>query len=146
MPLMQYAHSCNWGADPNRRFTSVSRIDGHVFKDHFPLRNIKSIEVAALLLDAGADINAVDGEGCTALFSAIHAGNVELSTYLLDRGAKTGIELRWQGEAMSLSTFVTRYREFYAEADRESPTDKAKAMINQLDEIRALLVARGVAF
>ncbi|MBK7146979.1 MAG: ankyrin repeat domain-containing protein [Xanthomonadales bacterium] len=131
------------GANPSLKFTRVSRIDGHVFKDHFPLLYAESVAVAELLLDAGADINARDSDGCTALFNAIHATNIELCAYLLDRGARTDIELRWHGEAMLLSAFVTKFRAFCAEADRENPNETARTTIDQLDKIRALLIARG---
>ncbi len=43
--------------------------------------------MAALLLDNGADVDARDGDGRTALLSAAWDGNVELVWFLLDKGA-----------------------------------------------------------
>ena len=48
--------------------------------------------VAALLLDAGVGIDAVNREGMTALGIACANGNWTLATFLLDRGASTEVE------------------------------------------------------
>jgi len=62
------------GADPNRRFTRTSRVDGRVFAAHVPLMYVTSAEAADLLLNAGADINAMDADGNSPLMSAIQKG------------------------------------------------------------------------
>ena len=46
------------------------------------------VEVFRVLLNAGADINATDREGATALMYAAHSGHVEGLKYLLKRGAR----------------------------------------------------------
>lgn len=45
--------------------------------------------VAAMLLDAGADLNAINRAGLTPLASACRAANWPLAKFLLERGAKT---------------------------------------------------------
>lgn len=46
------------------------------------------VEVFRVLLNAGADINATDRDGTTALMYAAHSGHVEGLKYLLKRGAR----------------------------------------------------------
>ncbi len=48
--------------------------------------------VAALLLDAAADVNAVSGEGATALGIACAGANWEVATFLIEHGAKPDID------------------------------------------------------
>ena len=50
------------------------------------------INVVRLLLDTGADINAQDTDGNTALTNASHRGNIEIVRLLLDRGADVNIK------------------------------------------------------
>lgn len=52
------------------------------------LYQASTIELAKLLLDGGADINAKDDSGYTALFSATSDGNLDLMQFLIDNGAK----------------------------------------------------------
>jgi len=48
-----------------------------------------SVEIANLLIDAGADINAVNSQGMTPLRTAIHARRADVAVLLLDKGAGT---------------------------------------------------------
>lgn len=45
------------------------------------------VEVARLLLDRGANVNAKDGDGWTALIKAAQAGHIEMVQLLMDHGA-----------------------------------------------------------
>jgi len=47
-----------------------------------------SLEAAKIILDAGVDVNAADGDGRTALHGAAHKGRNEVVQLLIDRGAK----------------------------------------------------------
>lgn len=56
------------------------------------LFEVKSIAMAKLLLDAGADINSQTKLGNTALIHASMVGNIELVKFLIDRGADVNIK------------------------------------------------------
>lgn len=51
----------------------------------------RNCDYVLLLLNAGADINATDGQGMTALFHATHKGDVEIVRLLLRKKANTMI-------------------------------------------------------
>ena len=51
------------------------------------------LEVCGVLLDAGADVNAVQHGGYTALLDAAANGNMELVDFLVERGADTTARL-----------------------------------------------------
>ncbi|SFN55516.1 ankyrin repeat domain-containing protein [Dokdonella immobilis] len=73
------------GADP-----AVTDVDSNTVLHHAALCGEPI--VAALLVDAGVEINAVNREGRTALGIACANGNWALANFLLDRGAKTEVE------------------------------------------------------
>ena len=49
------------------------------------------LEIARYLLDSGADVNALDDQKETALFSAVKRERVEIAQLLIDRGAKVNV-------------------------------------------------------
>lgn len=74
------------GADPNGRFTKVSRVDGHVIcNNSVPLLEVRSVEAAKILLENGADIKLTDGNGLSASDWATKRKLGELSLYLNSR-------------------------------------------------------------
>ncbi len=70
------------GADPNAQYAGQTLL---MIACIAPEGNVENVR---LLLDSGADINATDRGGGTALMYAAHAGKVEILKYLLQRGAK----------------------------------------------------------
>lgn len=57
------------------------------------------LPVCAALLDAGADIDASDSHGATALYTAIRRHDTELALYLIRRGAEVNTETRFYIDA-----------------------------------------------
>lgn len=83
----------------------VSRlVAGHEAKElGSALRATKSVEVARLLLDAGADIDEVDEQGHSALYASSARGATTLCEFLLERGASlTEMDAQGQGLGFSL--------------------------------------------
>lgn len=72
------------GADPH-----LTDADGNTL--HHAARKFRTPAWAALLRDAGADVNARNHEGVSPLGSACAAGNWRLARFLLERGAQTEI-------------------------------------------------------
>jgi ankyrin repeat protein len=82
------------GADPNAS-VNVRTPSGDVLQSHLPLQTTAlceaarrgRLEAARLLLDAGADLDHADSDGCTALMAAAGGGHLEVLRLLLGRGA-----------------------------------------------------------
>lgn len=56
-----------------------------------PLHQAQGLDMTALLIEYGADIDAQDAKGRTPLFLACQKGEVEKAEYLIVLGAKTTI-------------------------------------------------------
>ena len=57
-------------------------------------------DIARALIDAGADVNWIDGEGVTPLILASFKGHTEIVQILLDQGADTTIKDQWNRTAL----------------------------------------------
>jgi uncharacterized protein len=60
------------------------------------------------LLDAGADINALDEHGQTALMNAAYRGDVELTQLLIQRGAELNHTAKYRLTALMLAVINSR--------------------------------------
>lgn len=75
------------GANSNQRFTYRSPVDGRVEADRTALHYVSSIGAAALLLQAGADVNVAAAAGTTPLMCAAFNGHADVVKRLLTAGA-----------------------------------------------------------
>ncbi len=53
------------------------------------------LDAVMTLVAAGADVNAADGAGTTALHNAAHLGNLDMLRFLLEKGARIDPKNRW---------------------------------------------------
>ena len=63
-------------------------------------------QITRTLIDAGADVNIIDGEGDYPLGSAAWVGNVEIVQLLLDRGADPDLDLSQHPDGLPLDEWV----------------------------------------
>lgn len=63
------------------------------------------VQAARTLLDEGADINALDRYGQTALMIAAHKGHLELTQLLVERGANLNHSAKSKLTALMLTVF-----------------------------------------
>ena len=128
-------------------------------------------EIAELLLQSGADINARSTNGSSVLMMAVYEGHEALARRLLARGADPSLKndrgdgaLEWafKFNRLSIARLVATPQQFVAaasqpksewgEAQRSEPApeatpvpaDTASAQIDELMGIRKLLAARGL--
>jgi uncharacterized protein len=99
------------GADPNVASTNAFRVA--------PLHSasaISDIEIAALLIEAGADVNAKQNQGVTPLHSAAHNGQTRLAELLIANGADVGA--RTDGDKTPLQLALEKNHDQTAEVIR----------------------------
>lgn len=128
------------GADPNRRFTWVSRVDGRVLPSRVALMYAASDSVVRRLVSAGAEVNAADKSGWTPLACAIETMNVEAFQALLDMGARVDVTVVLDGQSRSLVDLAEARAARIIEVAGEQPNPKAVRMIEALAAMRSDLL------
>jgi len=76
------------GADPNLSATNPSKVNAlhsAIAKENY--------ELCEILIEKGANVNAVQVQNVTALHSAVHRGNLELTKLLIENGASIELEM-----------------------------------------------------
>ncbi len=113
------------GADVNQRFTFRSPVDGGIETDRVVMHYVLSPEMLSVLLNAGADINAIDAIGTTPLMCAAFHGNLSVVQALLAAGAdalarQDKQHVRRAPSARDLAEVKIQFFEkFIAEANRQ---------------------------
>lgn len=133
------------GADPNRRFTWVSRVDGRVLPSRVALMYAASDSVVRSLVSAGADVNATDQSGWTPLACAIEKVNSEAFRALLDMGARVDVRVVLDGRSTSLIDLAEAKAARITEVAGEQPNPKAVRMIEALAAMRSDLLRAGAS-
>ena len=77
------------GADPNQRLNIVTY--GLVNRDVTVLMHAPTADIATALIEFGADVNAQNKRGMTALLNAVLHGRIDVVRVLLDSGADVTI-------------------------------------------------------
>ncbi len=87
------------GADPNMAATNPSKVTAlhsAVAKENYTL--------CTILIEKGADVNAVQMQNVTALHSAVHNGNLELTQLLVENGADSSQKMDNGDTPLSIAT------------------------------------------
>lgn len=134
------------GADPNRRFTYHSPVDGRVEADRIALHYVSSVDAAAVLIRAGADVNAADATGTTPLMCAAFHGHTEVvRAFLTAQASPLARQQKRRGhKARTARELVESKVEFFQEAVRQAVADKnreaAERRLRCYEEIRDILL------
>lgn len=80
------------GIDPNGIYHTNTALT-YAARDGFT-------EIARVLIDSGAEVNWIDGEGVTPLILAAFKGHADLVRLLLDHGANTTVRDQWDRTAL----------------------------------------------
>ena len=138
----------NQGADPEFRFTFSSRVDlGHIERDRTVLFYAKTPETANLLLDAGADPNATDAKGFTALVNAILRGRADVVRVLIERHADASIPIKTKkrGPMQSVLDIARQQQELWRSMSGNVEQSGLARKLAAFDEIIQLLRKTGSA-
>jgi ankyrin repeat protein len=124
------------GADPNQRMVYRSPVDGRIEQGVVALMFARSAEVALALLDAGADPNAQDTAGRTALMRAVVGGTAEQVKVLIAAGASvTARDKRGTKAADAVMARLQWLVDFHSSLKEK----EAKARKTELENILAAL-------
>jgi ankyrin repeat protein len=128
------------GADPNKRFTYRSPVDGRVEAEVTALMYAVSPEAASVLIRAGADVNAADAQGTTPLMRAAFYGRAAVVRLLLEAGANPlARQTKRRGrKARTARELAESKLEFFTEATSDTP--EGQAAIQRYAEVRRILV------
>jgi ankyrin repeat protein len=124
------------GADPNRRLTYHSPVDGRIEKDIAVLMVARSEGVIDALIGAGADPNARDAQGRTALMRMVLAGNVEAVEALLRAGADSQLK---NSRGLTAGDIVRDRLQWLRESLPHLKQEEAQGRIARLERILTLL-------
>lgn len=107
-----WSESVQWllehGADPNADGTDSGMKPLHIAAGSVGIPDARSLKCSALLLDAGAFVNARNDYGFPPLFYAAAYGNMETLKLLLSRGASLEASFVDEGHAGNVETAARR--------------------------------------
>ncbi len=126
--------------------------DGHTLLQ-LAIRNNDTAAAERLITKLGANPNQLDGDGHTPLYDALAAGNLQIATLLVDKGATFRMEddlgrtpLMWAIERGATPPFIEQLRELGLTLDQENKAQRnalhAAAAANNVDVLDYLLRQR----
>jgi ankyrin repeat protein len=94
-------HAGAWQTTTLMTVSGLSRVEAWHWADDYrqPPRRLDPVPLVKRLLNAGADVNATDLAGRTALFYTLEDNNIDVAKILLDAGANPNIHLEGRGSA-----------------------------------------------
>jgi ankyrin repeat protein len=130
------------GADPSKRFNYRSPVDGRVEADAFAILYASSPQAVSALVNAGAEVDATDANGTTALMRAAFNGKVEVVQALLAAGASPFLRThkRPRHKARSARELAESKVDFWRKHTDESNRDKVEANLKRYEAICSLLL------
>jgi len=130
------------GANPNLRFTWVSRVDGRVFPGRVALMYAASDAVVEKLVSAGAALEAHDQSGWTPVACAIEAICVAAFRALLGAGARTDVTVMLNETPASLLDLVEAKAARISKLAGTQLNPRAAQAIECLEEMRSTLMSK----
>ena len=130
------------GANPNQRFTYRSPVDGRIEADRVALHYAHSVEVAAALIKAGADVNAADVAGTTPLMRAAFHGHIAVVRALLAAGASSlARQQKRRGRKSHTARELAESKvEFWRGAICDKNREAAERRLRCYEEVRDILI------
>jgi ankyrin repeat protein len=130
------------GADPNKRFTWMSRVTNRVLRGRVALMYACSRSAVNALVAGGASVDLADAEGRTALACSIEAANLQAFQALLAHGASTETLAPLDGCPRSLSELVDLKLQRLTLIGGDHPNANNFDMQEALREIKRELIER----
>jgi len=130
------------GANPNKRFTYRSPVDERVETDAVAILYASSSEAVNALAKAGAEIDATDANGTTALMRAAFNGKVEVVRALLAVGASPLLrqQKRPKRKVHSARELAESKIEFWKQHADDSNRDKVEVNHKRYESVCSLLL------
>ena len=127
------------GADPNKRYTYRSPIDGRVEASRTALMYTTSADVAETLLAHGAEPNTADAAGETPLTLAARRGHPEVVAVLLSAGADPAVRTQARGRRAGASPRDLAQGKIAMWRDMP-PSDAIAARIDAFEKVLEMLL------
>lgn len=127
------------GADPNKPFTRID-IGGRIIADHATaLSSVKSKDAAQILVEAGADINWVDGFGFSPVVWAAMDRNLDLVEWLCENGAEYNKRLQVGGRQLTPAELIAEKIESYRRILGTKLSDKQVKFFEEYESVKKRL-------
>ncbi len=128
------------GADPNQKYSKISRVDGRRTLDQTTaLANVVSGEAAELLISAGAIVDEIDGEGFTPLAKAAIKRYPAVVEALLNGGADPSRKLSIDGSTITVAELIDHKIAVLKQTFGDDLNCAQQSYLHELAQIQELL-------